>query len=65
MNLNPQRVTKTYSRRKPLVYYESLSKVVPSFPDNASNVRESRINDKTLVVDDLNDTFERLAREVR
>ncbi|KAL7290111.1 hypothetical protein TKK_0015832 [Trichogramma kaykai] len=57
-------IVKTYSRVRPKVLYEPICKLVPNHSENAVNVRESRLNDKTLVVDDLNDTFDKMARDV-
>ncbi|OXU24815.1 hypothetical protein TSAR_016594 [Trichomalopsis sarcophagae] len=57
---------KTYSRKAPITEYKPSSALVPSFPNPVEHphVRESRLNDKTLVVDVFEDTFDRIATGV-
>lgn len=53
---------RTYSRKQPVAVFKSSSTYIPSYdPTNRPNVRESRLNDKTLEVDYYEDEFDRLA----
>lgn len=57
---------KTYSRREPVTTFASAVTLVPSqtrFEKNG-DIRPSCLNEKTLVVDNLDDTFDRLAQGV-
>ncbi|XP_058790590.1 uncharacterized protein MAL13P1.304 [Phymastichus coffea] len=58
-----KQIIKTYSRRQPITRYESCAVLVPNYT-NPTQVRESRLNDKTLMIDNFDDTFDRLATGV-
>lgn len=61
-----RQMIKTYSRKAPVTEYKSSAALVPSFPNPAEHphVRESRLNEETLVVDIFEDTFDRIATGV-
>ena len=55
-------IIKTYSRKQPLTVFKPNTELVPCYPDpmTAGHVRESRLNDVTLYVDDFDDTFDKI-----
>lgn len=57
---------KTYSRKKPVTTFASAATLVPTEirVDNNGYVRPSCLNEKTLIVHNLEDTFDRVAQGV-
>lgn len=57
---------RTYSRKEPVTKYASGATLVPSQKrfDLDGDVRPSCLNEKTLIVENFDDTFDRVAKGV-